>query len=828
MAQTADQHPVNEAYSPQPRAADKETLKRTIRDHLIHRVGKDPLGATQRDWLHAVSYAVRDLMIERRMYTSRHFFQEQVKRVYYLSMEFLLGRTLTNALLNMGAYDACVEALGELDVDYCAIAELEPDAALGNGGLGRLAACILDSLATQCYPGYGYGIRYEYGMFQQQIEHGEQVEHPDAWLAMGNPWEFPRPEKLYPVGFYGRVVEHRAPDGSIRHSWEDRDEVLAMAYDYPIPGYHNKNVNNLRLWAATATRDFDLNYFNEGDYIRAVEAKNESEHISRVLYPNDATAIGKELRLKQEYFFVAASLQDIIQRHLQHHPIDKLHEQVAIQLNDTHPAIAVPELMRVLLDEHGLGWDQAWHITQHTFGYTNHTLMPEALETWPVPLMERVLPRHLQVIYDMNHLFLKEVRHRYPAERDLPERVSLIDEAHGRHVRMAHVAVLGSHRINGVAELHTRLLKETLFADFYRLMPERFVNVTNGITPRLWLNQANPGLRELISSHIGRDWVIDFHRMEDLVSLTDNDTCRREFRDVKRANKAELSRLVEQRTGVRLSPDALFDIQVKRIHEYKRQLLNLLHVITLYRRIRDGEADDRVPRAVIFGGKAAPSYIMAKRIIRLINAVADVINHDPLVGDALKLVFFPNYEVSAATALIPAADLSQQISTAGTEASGTGNMKLALNGALTIGTLDGANIEIREEVGEENIFIFGMTSEEVSALRRSGYHPRAYYDSDPELRAAIDMIASGYFSPEAPDRHRPIVDSLLHHDPFMVLADYASYIRTQEQVDAVYRDPDAWSRKAMINTARMGKFSIDRTVSEYAQRIWDVSSECFI
>ncbi|EHQ51589.1 phosphorylase [Ectothiorhodospira sp. PHS-1] len=814
-------------YDPRPLPCDKDSLKESIRDALIHIVGKDPLTATPRDWLHAVSFAVRERIIERRMFTERLFDQEQVKRVYYLSMEYLIGRMLVNSLMNLGFYEACCEALEEMGVSLHEIIDMESDAALGNGGLGRLAACILDSMASQCLPGYGYGIRYEFGMFHQGIENGEQVEHPDNWLRYGNPWEFPRPEKIFPVHFYGYVVEHRER-GQTRYHWEDGEEVIAMAYDYPTPGFGNKNANNLRLWAAKATRDFDLDYFNEGDYIRAVREKIESETISMVLYPNDATAIGRELRLKQEYFFVSASIQDILHRHAElGYPIESLPDKVAIQLNDTHPAIAIAELMRLLVDSHQLPWQKAWELTRGVFSYTNHTLMPEALETWPVTLMERVLPRHMQIIYDINFHFLNEVRHNFPGDNDIVRRLSIIDENHGRQVRMAHLAVVGSHMVNGVAALHTELLKKHLFNDFYRLWPDRFVNITNGITPRLWLNQANPALADLITRHIGNDWTMDLEQLRRLEPLVDNRDFRREFQQVKRRNKERLAELVKRQMDITISPDALFDIQIKRIHEYKRQLLNVLHVITFYNRIREGRAEEQVPRVTLFAGKAAPSYTRAKQIIRLINDVADVVNHDPM-NPKQQVVFLPNYDVSTAAVIIPAADLSEQISTAGTEASGTGNMKLALNGAMTIGTLDGANIEIREAVGEENIFIFGMNAEEVEQLKREGYRPRDFYESNDELRRALDMIRDGFFSPQEPGRYRDLVNNLLTEDQYMVLADYADYVRAHEAVDALYRDPEAWMRKAMLNTARMGYFSIDRTVMQYAQEVWGISPEGWV
>jgi len=811
-----------------PRPCDKEGLKKSIRDALIHYAGKDPLHATHRDWLEAVSYAVRERMIERRMYTQRLINKAHAKRVYYLSMEYLIGRMLINSLMNLGFFEATREALSEMGVDLMEIAELEPDAALGNGGLGRLAACILDSMASQCIPGYGYGIRYEYGMFQQQLHDGQQVEHPDNWLRYGNTWEFPRPEKIFPVRFYGRVVSHR-DNGSTRHHWQDCEEVIAMAYDYPTPGYGNKNVNNLRLWAAKSTRDFDLNYFNEGDYIGAIEKKAETETISMVLYPNDATAVGRELRLKQEYFFVSASIQDILSHHEEMgYRITELPDQVAMQLNDTHPAIAVAELMRLLLDKHQLPWATAWETTQAVFGYTNHTLMPEALETWPVDLMERVLPRHMQIIYEINFQFLNEVRHTFPGDNEIVRRLSIIEEDHGRRVRMAHLAVVGSHKINGVAALHTQLLKDTLFHDFYRLWPERFISITNGITPRLWLNQANPALTAQISEHIGKDWVMDLSQLKKLEPFAEQAKCREEFRCVKDANKRRLAELVHSRTGIRIDPAAMFDVQIKRIHEYKRQLLNVLHVIAFYNRIRRGEADGMAQRVVLFAGKSAPSYLRAKEIIHLINDVADFINNDPKVDGRLKVVFYPNYDVSSAAVIIPAADLSEQISTAGMEASGTGNMKLALNGALTIGTLDGANVEIREAVGEENIFIFGLTADEVAETKARGYRPRDYYEANDELREVLDMIAGGFFSPSAPGRYQTLVQDLLSNDGFLVLADFESYVKAQEQVDALYQNREEWTRRAMLNTARMGFFSIDRTVLQYANEIWDVSPECWI
>lgn len=807
-----------------PLGCNAAELRQAIRDSLVRVVGKDPDLATPRDWLHAVSYAIRERVIERRVVTRRQFAEEDVKRVFYLSMEYLIGRMLEANLRNMGIFEVTQQALADLGVDFREIASLEEDAALGNGGLGRLAACILESMATQGYPGYGYGIRYEYGMFQQHVEHFRQVEHPDNWLRFGNPWEFPRPEKTFIVRFYGHVVEHHERDGEPCFTWEEGEEVMAMAYDYPTAGYQRRNVNNLRLWAAKATRDFDLRYFNEGDYIRAVADKNESETISMVLYPNDSTAIGKELRLKQEYFFVSASLQDILDRHQKlNYGLEALVDKIAIQLNDTHPAIAVAEFMRLLVDEYHLRWPKAWAITREVFAYTNHTLMPEALETWPVDLMERVLPRHLTIIYRINHEFLNEIRHRFPGDHELLRRLSIIDEAQDRRIRMAHLAVIGSHKVNGVAALHTDLLKQTLFADFYRIWPERFINVTNGVTPRLWLIQANPELTGLINERIGTEWQFDLDRLAQFTRYASNAATRQAFLAVKRSNKERLAGLVYQRTGIRISPDVMFDVQIKRIHEYKRQLIKLLHVIELYQRIRAGE--EVLPRVVLFAGKAAPGYQRAKAIIALINEVADIINHDPLVGDQLKCVFFPNYEVSSATIIIPAADVSQQISTAGFEASGTGNMKLAMNGALTIGTLDGANIEIRDAVGHDNIFIFGMTAEEVIQHRQRGLPPGAHLDSHSHLRGIIEALQSGFFANGGRDLHLEMARYLLEEDPFFVLADYADYSAASSRVDELYRHPEAWAESALLNIGRMNYFSIDRTVRQYAEDIWQVQAE---
>lgn len=804
-------------------AVDADSIRRSLAQRLVYSIGKDPITATARDWFYAAAHATRERLIERWMETMRSYYRADTKRVYYLSMEFLMGRTLMNSVLNLGCDEAFRRALAGLGLDLGQIREMEHDAALGNGGLGRLAACFLDSMATVGIAGYGYGIRYEYGMFTQRIEGGRQVEHPDNWLRYGNPWEFPRPEVLFPVQFHGRVVSYSDADGRLRHRWVETEEVMAMAYDFPVPGYDTGTVNNMRLWAAKASRDFDLGCFNQGNYIKAVEDKNASENLSKVLYPDDTTEMGRELRLKQQYFFVSASLQDILYRFAKHHEgFDALPDKVAIQLNDTHPAIAVAEMMRLLLDRHGLDWETAWDLSARVFAYTNHTLMPEALETWPVALFERLLPRHLQIIYEINHRFLEQVRQRFPGDDALLRRVSLIDEAGGRRVRMAHLAFVGSHKVNGVAALHTRLMRETIFADFDRIWPDKIVNMTNGITPRRWLNQANPGLAGLITRHLGRAWLKDLDALNGLVVLADDAGFHAEFAAVKQANKERLAELIAQRVKIEVDAHALFDVQVKRIHEYKRQLLNVLHVVSLYNRIRSDPNGPHPARVVIIGGKAAPGYWMAKQIIRLIHDVAEVVNHDPVIAGRLKLVFIPNYDVSTAEDVIPAADLSQQISTAGTEASGTGNMKLALNGALTLGTLDGANVEIREAVGAENIFIFGLTTEQVAQLRAGGYDPWAYYHADPTLKQVLDMIAGGYFSPTEPDRYRPIFDALTRHgDQYLLLADYGSYIAAQRRVEALYSDRDAWTRKAILNVANMGRFSSDRTIREYAEVIWD-------
>ncbi|MFA5073994.1 MAG: glycogen/starch/alpha-glucan phosphorylase [Nitrospirota bacterium] len=802
------------------RGEDRDALRHSLCNRLIYSLGKDPITATYRDWFHTTAYAVRERLIERWMQTMRSYYQSDAKRVYYFSMEFLTGRLLTNSLINMGFYEECRKALEDLDLNIETIGNMEQEAALGNGGLGRLAACFLDSMASLSLPGYGYGIRYEYGMFNQRIENGYQVEHPDNWLRYGNPWEFPRPEVLYPVKFGGRVVQFRDEDGQARFHWVDTEEVMAMAYDTPVPGYNTNTVNNMRLWTAKASRDFNLKYFNEGNYIKAVEDKNESENLSKVLYPDDTTQMGRELRLKQQYFFICASLQDILRRFTKFHStFDELPNRVAIQLNDTHPSIAIAELMRLLVDVYHLDWTRAWELTQRTFSYTNHTLMPEALESWPVDLFESILPRHLQIIYEINYRFLEEVRHRFPGDVDLTRRMSIVDEHGGKRLRMSHLAIIGSHRVNGVSRIHTDLMKNTIFADFDRFTPDKIINITNGITPRRWLCMANPDLSRLITSRIGKGWICDLDELKKLKPLAEDPEFREQFRSVKQLNKNRLAEFI----STPLDSSSLFDVQIKRFHEYKRQLLNVLHVVTRYNRIRENRIEGMVPRTVIFGGKAAPGYAMAKLIIKLIHSIADVINNDPMVGSLLKVVFIPDYNVSNAEKIIPACDLSEQISTAGTEASGTGNMKFALNGALTIGTLDGANIEIRDEVGDDNIFIFGMNAPEAVELRSNGYHPHEIYQGNSELRQVIDMIRGGYFSPDDQDRFRLLMDGLTgSRDQFLLLADYASYLACQDRVDALYRDREDWAKRAILNVASMGHFSSDRSIKEYADAIWHV------
>ncbi|MEM0672757.1 glycogen phosphorylase [Dickeya oryzae] len=796
-----------------------DALKHSIAYKLMFTVGKDPSIASKHDWLNAAVLAVRDRMVERWLRSNRAQLSQDVRQVYYLSMEFLLGRTLSNALLAMGMFDDLRDALEAMGLDLNELLEEEDDPALGNGGLGRLAACFLDSLATMALPGRGYGIRYEYGMFRQNIVDGKQAESPDYWLEYGNPWEFVRHSTRYKVRFGGRIQQ----EGS-KTRWLETEEIIACAYDQIIPGFDTDATNTLRLWAAQASNEINLGKFNQGDYFAAVEDKNHSENVSRVLYPDDSTYSGRELRLRQEYFLVSATVQDILSRHwTMHKTYANLAEKFAIHLNDTHPVLAIPELMRLLIDEHKFKWDVAWDVVTKVFSYTNHTLMGEALETWPVDMMGKILPRHLQLIFEINDRFLDEVQERFPNDVDLLKQVSIIDEEHGRKVRMAWLAVICSHKVNGVSQLHTDLMVQSLFADFARVYPERFCNKTNGVTPRRWLALANRPLSKVLDETIGKTWRTDLSQLADLKPHIDYPAFLQKVRKAKQENKLRLAVYIAQHLDIVVDPNALFDVQIKRIHEYKRQLLNVLHLITLYNRIKDDPDLDRVPRVAIFAGKAASAYYMAKHIIHLINDVASVVNNDPAVKDKLKIVFIPNYGVSLAQIIIPAADLSEQISLAGTEASGTSNMKFALNGALTIGTLDGANVEMRERVGEENIFIFGNTTEQVEELRRNGYNPREFYNQDEELHRVLTQIATGVFSPDEPRRYADLFDSLVNFgDHYQLLADYRSYVDCQDQVDEVYCDEDEWTRRTLHNIANMGYFSSDRTIQEYADEIWHI------
>ena len=795
-------------------------IGKEINAQLLHSVGADPAHATRSELMQAVAQVARAQLSERWIHTQREEHNHKARRVVYLSMEFLMGRTMSNALAALNLTEGAAAGAAQHAHALEDLIDCEPDAALGNGGLGRLAACFLDSMATLGLPSFGYGIRYEYGMFAQDIQNGCQVEYPDSWLKDGTPWEFPRADLTYPVRFGGWVVHE---EGKV--IWKHAGEVAAKAYDMVIPGHGTHKVSTLRLWKAVAPDHIDLGAFNTGDYARAAIAKNEYENISWVLYPNDSTPAGRELRLKQEYFFVAASMQDLIKRHLdEHHILDNLAEQVAIHLNDTHPAIGVAELMRILCDEHAMHWDKAWAICGKTFSYTNHTLMPEALETWPVSLMQHVLPRHLEIIFRINKEFLDLAARFRPGDPSFLKRLSLIQEDGERRVRMAHLCVVGSHQVNGVSALHSELLVHTIFTDFASLWPHRFTNMTNGVTPRRWLAQANPGLSKLLDASLGSGWRLALDQLQHLKQHQGDAAFRAQFRATKRDNKVRLAKLIEETTGVVVSPDSLFDVQVKRIHEYKRQLLNILHVVTRYQAILANPDAPWVPRTVIFAGKAASSYVAAKSIIRLIHDVGLTVNNDERVGDKLKLVFIPNYGVSVAEIIMPGADLSEQISTAGTEASGTGNMKLALNGALTIGTDDGANIEIRQNVGDDNIFIFGLKTPEVHDLRIAGYHPLAQYESNPTLKAVLDAISNGVFSPDEPGRYAALVNSLVWGgDHYLLLADYAAYVATQQQVDDLYRQPDLWSQRAIANVAGMGAFSSDRTIGEYARQIWHVA-----
>lgn len=797
---------------------DVEGVKKAIVYKLIFLIGRSPKEASQRDWLNATLHAVRDLVTEGWITTARQSRAEETRRVYYLSMEFLIGRTLSNAMIAEGVYDVAEKALAELNVDLEEIIEKEVDPGLGNGGLGRLAACFMDSLATLAIPAMGYGIRYEYGMFRQKIENGQQVERPDDWLEKGAPWEFMRPSKRFSIDFGGHIYF----EGK-KCIWNPAEKVTALAYDQMIPGYKNDSASTLRLWSAHGGEVFDLAEFNRGDHLAAVATRSANQNLSRVLYPDDSTWNGRELRLRQEYFLVSASLQDILRRHLRTHgTLDNLADKVAIHLNDTHPALAIPELMRILIDLHGYSWQHAWDVTRRIFSYTCHTLMSEALETWPVEMMAKILPRHLQMIFEINDHFLEYVKTYVTTDMEFIRRVSLIEEGHQRKVRMGWLSVVGSHKVNGVAAIHSDLMVSSTFADFARIYPERFTNVTNGITPRRWLAVANPKLAALFDQYIGSEWRCDLSQIEKLKAFADKGEFKRAVADIKYDNKVKLAQYVKKTLNIDLDPHALFDVQVKRIHEYKRQMLNVLHIIARYNEMLAHPEKDWQPRVFILAGKAASAYYAAKQTIRLINDVANVINNDERLKGRLKVVFIPNYSVSLAQLIIPAADISEQISLAGTEASGTSNMKFALNGALTLGTLDGANVEILDNVGKDHIFIFGNTVEQVEALRREGYHPFDYYQNDEQLREVIDQIIRGDFSPEEPNRYHSLIQGLQYHDYYQSFADFRSYVEAQKAVDKKYQDRDAWIASTIQNMVNMGFFSSDRTILEYAKNIWKI------
>lgn len=803
------------------RSMDRDGLLESMANHIEFSQCKNRYTAEDFDIFRSFALSIRDRLVEFWNDTQQTYHKKKCKQVYYLSLEYLIGRSLKNNLLNLGIIDAGEDAIQKIGYDLEEIQELEHDAGLGNGGLGRLAACFLESMATLELPAHGYGIRYEFGIFKQQFENGAQVEAPDNWLEEGYPWEIPRWEVVYPVHFFGQVKEIINKNGKSKRVWVETEEVVAMAYDVPIAGYGNHTVNNLRLWSAKPSKSFDFQLFNSGDYIQAVEETQRSGTISKVLYPNDQGFSGKELRLKQQYFFVAASLQDILRRFKTHSEnFESFPDHVAIQLNDTHPSIAIPELMRIFVDEEDLEWDEAWSITTRVFAYTNHTVLPEALERWSVDLMGRLLPRHLEIIYQINDSFLASVKKQFPDDTDLLRRISFIEENDHKQIRMPYLSIVGSHTINGVAELHTELLKTTVFKDFYKLFPERFQNKTNGITPRLWLRNVNPELSKIITAKIGDGWITELQQLRQLEAFAEDPEFQQSWRSVKRLKKEQLANWLKQNSGISIDPESLFDVQIKRIHEYKRQLLNILHVIYLYNQMLEHPELPFVSRTFLFGGKAAPGYFMAKLIINLANDVARVVNHDPAMQDRLKVVFVPNYNVSVAEKMIPATDISQHISTAGTEASGTGNMKFILNGALILGTMDGANIEIAEEVGAENIFTFGMSSDEVSSLAKSGYNPRVSYQHNPGLREALSMINTGYFNRDKPHLYNDLYNSLVFEDKYMLLEDFASYVECQQRVIKTWQDPEKWTRMSILNTAASGKFSSDRTIAEYARDIW--------
>lgn len=801
-------------------------VKKSFNRHLHYTLVKDRNVATVRDYFFALAHTVKDHLVSRWIRTQQYYYEKDPKRVYYLSLEFYMGRTLTNTMVNLGIQSACDEAMYQLGLDIEELEEMEEDAGLGNGGLGRLAACFLDSMATLGLAAYGYGIRYEYGIFAQRIVNGEQKEEPDDWLRFGNPWEKARPEFTLPVNFYGHVE-----DTAEGKKWVNTQVVFALPYDNPIPGYKNNVVNSMRLWSAKSPQDFDLRFFNNGDYIQAVLDRNTAENISRVLYPNDNFFEGKELRLKQEYFMVAATLQDIVRRFKSSKfgsreavrtSFDSFPDKVAIQLNDTHPSLAIPELMRLLVDVEGLTWEKAWDITTRTCAYTNHTVLPEALERWPTSMLESILPRHLQIIYEINFRHLQEVGNHWPGDNERLRRMSLVEEDGGKRINMAYLSIVGSHAVNGVARIHSEILKRDLFRDFYEMNPEKFQNKTNGITPRRWLLLCNSALADVIAERIGEDWIAHLDQLQQLKQFAEEPGFQRAVQTVKQENKMKVAQYLTKEYSVNVNPASLFDIQVKRIHEYKRQLLNCLHIITLYNRIKANPRGDFVPRTVMIGGKAAPGYHTAKKIIKLICSVGQVVNNDPIVGDKLKVIYLENYRVTLAEKIIPAADLSEQISTAGTEASGTGNMKFQLNGALTIGTLDGANVEMAEEMGLDNIFIFGMKEDEVEDLKKRGYNAFDYYNANAELKQVIDQIGSGFFSPQNPDEFKDIYNNLMYHDRFFCLADYDAYIAAQDKVNETYKNQELWTKMAIHNIGSSGKFSSDRTIAEYAREIWGV------
>ncbi len=805
-----------------------ESLKENICHHLMSFQGRDPERSGAEDIYLALAYTMRDVMVEKWIATQKSIYARKKKRVYYLSLEFLIGRSLGNAMSNLGILNEVKQAVTELGYDIDEIRNQEEDAALGNGGLGRLAACFMDSIATLKIPAYGYGIRYEFGLFHQKLVDGYQVETPDNWERYGTPWEFERRMPVFPVKFYGKVSSYQDEKGCYRAEWVDTQDVMAVPCDLMVPGYKNDHIINMRLWTARASRELDLSSFSRGDYLGAVQSKVRSETISKVLYPPDHNFAGQELRLRQQYFFVAATIQDILRRYKKKNDtFDNFSDRVAVQLNDTHPSIAIPELMRILLDEEGLGWEKAWDITTKTFAYTNHTLMPEALERWSVDLIGHVLPRHLQIIYEINQRFLDQVRKQFPENDKKLQDMSLIEEGEVKMVRMAHLAIVGSHSVNGVAELHTRLLQNKIFKDFNQLYPGKFNSKTNGITPRRWLLDCNPELAALVSENVGEGWITNLPEIRGIEKQLENQDFRQRWQQIKLNNKKRLAKYIEEQVGMTVNPESMFDIQVKRIHEYKRQFLNALHVIYLYHKIvRDPELVT-APRVVIFAGKAAPTYWRAKRIIKLINSVAEVINNDPRVGDRLKVVFLPNYNVSQAELIMPAADLSEQISTAGTEASGTGNMKFALNGALTIGTLDGANIEIREEVGEDNIFIFGMTAEEVAYERLNASRtPTQIVEKNEDIAQVVESLSNGSFSNGDTELFKPLVDSLMSTgDHYLLMLDLESYLDCQNRVGEAFLDREGWITKSILNVARMGKFSTDRTIRQYSEEIWGIPVE---